>query len=146
MFQVTKHFVCVSPNCNVVHLAEPDTTHGHSFLTFSWISLPSFWTTLPRSTATAARRTLKLRYVLTMSWHGRTLLVYWLSFLLFSALCIGLLRRKILGLGGTITVPADSCASWRRYSEVVQVPGLYPARFEGFALRYSQAFALRCCR
>ena len=43
MAQVTKHFVCVSPNKihtlsssrNVVHLAEPDTTHGHSFITFS---------------------------------------------------------------------------------------------------------------
>ena len=43
MAQVTKHIVCVSPtnmhtsssSRNVVHLAEPDTTHGHSFLTFS---------------------------------------------------------------------------------------------------------------
>ena len=43
MAQVTKHIVCVSPknipnpssSRTVVHLAEPDTTHGHSFLTFS---------------------------------------------------------------------------------------------------------------
>ena len=43
MAQVTKHIVCASPknihttssSRNVVHLAEPDTTHGHSFSTFS---------------------------------------------------------------------------------------------------------------
>ena len=42
MAQVTKHIVCASPknihttssSRNVVHLAEPDTTHGHSFSTF----------------------------------------------------------------------------------------------------------------
>ena len=41
---------------NVAHLAELDTTHGHSFLTFSWICLPASWTTLRRSTATAEWR------------------------------------------------------------------------------------------
>ena len=64
MAQVTKHIVCVSPtnihtsssSRNVVHLAEPDTTHGHSFLTYSWISLPASRTTLRRSTATAEWR------------------------------------------------------------------------------------------
>ena len=64
MAQVTKHIVCVSPknihtsssSRNVVHLAEPGTTHGHSFLTFSWISLPATWATLRRSTAPAEWR------------------------------------------------------------------------------------------
>ena len=39
----------------VVHFAELDTTHGHSYLTFSWISVPAT-TTLRRSTVTAHRR------------------------------------------------------------------------------------------
>ena len=46
--QVTNHIVCISPkntyasSRNVVHLAElDDTTHGHSFLAFSRISLPA---------------------------------------------------------------------------------------------------------
>ena len=63
MAQVTKHSVCVSPknthtsSRNVVHLAAlDDTTHGHSFLTFSWTSLPASRTTLRRSTATAEWR------------------------------------------------------------------------------------------
>ena len=45
-----KHIVRVSPSgihtpsssSHVVHLAEPDTTHEHSFLTFSRTSLPAF--------------------------------------------------------------------------------------------------------
>ena len=61
--QVTKHIVCVSPknthnsSRNVVHFAAlDDTTHGHSFLTFSWTSLPESRTTLRISTATAEWR------------------------------------------------------------------------------------------
>ena len=64
MAQATKHFVCVSPknihtassSGNVVHFAEPDTMHGHTFLILSWISLLAIGTTLRRSTATAECR------------------------------------------------------------------------------------------
>ena len=65
MAQVTKHTVCVPPknihtsssSRNVVHLAEPDSTHRHSFLAFIFLkSLPATWTTLRRSTATAEWR------------------------------------------------------------------------------------------
>ena len=65
MAQVTKHITlsAVRPkniytsSRNVVRLAElDDTTHVHSFLTFSWISLPASRTTLRRSTATAEWR------------------------------------------------------------------------------------------
>ena len=61
--QVTKHIVCGSSknthtsSRNVVHLATlDDTTHGHSFLTFSWTSLAASRTTLRRSTTTAEWR------------------------------------------------------------------------------------------
>ena len=63
--QVTKHIVCVSPknihtsSRNIVHLAAlDDTTHGHSFLTFSWTSLTGSRTILRRSEATAEWRFL----------------------------------------------------------------------------------------
>ena len=58
----TEAHLCVAPqntsysSRHVLHLADLDTTHEHSFLTFSRTSLPTFCTTLPRSTAAAAWR------------------------------------------------------------------------------------------
>ena len=57
---VTKHVVCVlaqktlTPHRAMSCTLLDDTTHGHSFLTFSWISLPASRTTLRRSTASGA--------------------------------------------------------------------------------------------
>ena len=47
-------------SCNVVHLAALDDTHGHSFLTFSWISLPASRT---------LRRTAEWRFDGTTTLH-----------------------------------------------------------------------------
>ena len=58
----------------------------------------SSWTSLALGRALVST-SLKLRHVLMMFWHGRTLLVSWLRFVLFGVLCIGLRRCVIIVLG-----------------------------------------------
>ena len=53
----SKNFIYTSSSSrHVIHLAEPDTTHEHSILTFSRNSLPATWPTSRRSMATAEWR------------------------------------------------------------------------------------------